>query len=196
MCKALQRVCSVNITSLFHTRSHAIVMDTLQYVNCKVLYVYTLVNTYSSLHYAINSTAPRPRVAISTTGTLTAGRLFSFICTVTLEDGGSLTEDLTVQWVTPVGININTDSDIGILITNSIVAHNSTLKFTPLRTSHGGQYTCNATTTAGNDTATETLTLKSEKGLQICVNKTICVCTYDKGYSHLHSPSTHTGYYS
>ena len=166
MCKALQRVCCINITSLFHSRNHAIVMDILQYVDCKILYVYTLVNTYSSLHYAINSTAPRPRVAISPTGTLTAGKLFSFICTVTLADGGSLTEDLTVHWVTPDGINIDMDSDIGIIIANSTLTHNRTLKFSPLRTSHGGQYTCNATTTAGSDTATETLTLQSEKGLQ------------------------------
>ena len=118
---------------------------------------------YNYTTNSIHSTALRPRVAISTTGTLTAGKLFSFICTVTLADGGSLTEDLTVQWVTPVGINIDTDSDIGMISTNSTVTRNSILKFTPLRTSHGGQYTCNATTTAGNDTATETLALQSEK---------------------------------
>ena len=97
-----------------------------------------------------------------------------------------------MQWVTPVGITIRRDSDIGIMITNSTVARTSELKFTPLRTSHGGQYTCKATTTAGMDMATETLTVQSERR---CVKKMYdCVYLWSGLYSYLHSPSTHTGY--
>ena len=87
---------------------------------------------------------------------------FSHTCSVTLEDGGSLTEDLTVQWEAPVDIGV--DSDIAV-VTNEVstLARTSALKFTPVRTSHGGQYTCKATTTAGMDVITETLVVKSEK---------------------------------
>ena len=140
--------------------------------------------------YIIHSSAPLPGVTISSTGTLTAGKPFSFFCTVTLADGGSLTEDLTVQWVTPASISVHTDRDIGIIITNSTGTSTSTLQFTPLRTSHGGQYTCKATTTAGNDSATETLTVQSERRY-VCK---MYVCLWSGLYSYLHSPSTHTGY--
>ena len=129
----------------------------LIYSNCSIPYIVILTV------YFIHSSALPPSITISSTGTLTAGKPLSFICTVTLEDGGSLAEDLAVQWVTPVDISIRTDSHIRIMITNSTVARTSELKFTPLRTSHGGLYTCKATTTAGMDTTTETLTVQSEK---------------------------------
>jgi len=65
-----------------------------------------------------------------------------------------------VQWEGPV--DINTDNDIQVNTTDSTVTRTSVLQFTLLRTSHGGQYTCKATTTTGTDMATEIITVQSE----------------------------------
>ena len=113
------------------------------------------------LPYFIHSSAPLPGVTISSTGAPTAGESFSLTCSVTLEDGGVLTEDLIVQWKAPVDTSM--DRNIAVVNDTSTDTSTSTLQFTPVRTSHGGPYTCEATTTAGMDMATETLTVKSEK---------------------------------
>ena len=108
------------------------------------------------------SSAPPPRVSISPpVGTPTAGEPFTLTCSVTLEDGGSLTEDLIVQWEAPVDISM--ENNIRVITADSTGTRTSELKFTPLRTSHGGQYTCKANTTTGMDEATETLSVQSEK---------------------------------
>ena len=110
----------------------------------------------------MHSSAPPPTVSISPpVGTPTAEEPFTLTCSVTLEDGGSLTKDLIVQWEAPV--DINADNDIRVITADSTGTRTSELKFTPLRTSHGGQYTCRATTTTGTDEATETLIVQSEK---------------------------------
>ena len=54
------------------------------------------------------------------------------------------------------------DSDIKVMTTDFGLTRTSTLRFTTVRMSHGGQYTCKATTTEGTDMATETLLVKSE----------------------------------
>ena len=108
------------------------------------------------------SPAPPPIATISPPGrTPTAGESFSLTCSVTLAGGGSLTDDLLVRWEVPVDINM--DSDIQVLTRDSTVTRTSTLRFTTVRTSHGGKYTCKATTTGGTDMATETLLVQSEK---------------------------------
>ena len=110
----------------------------------------------------MHSSAPPPTVSISPpVGTPTAGEPFTLTCSVTLEDGGSLTKDLIVQWEAPV--DINADNDIRVITDDSTGTRTSKLKFAVLRTSHGGQYTCKANTTTGTDVATETLTVQSEK---------------------------------
>ena len=65
-----------------------------------------------------------------------------------------------MQWEGPVDISI--DNDIQVITTDSTGTRNSVLQFTLLRASHGGQYTCKATTTTGTDMATETITVQSE----------------------------------
>ena len=66
-----------------------------------------------------------------------------------------------MQWEAPVDINM--DSGIQMFTGDSIATRTSALQFTPVRTSHGGQYTCKATTTAGTAMATKTVTVQSEK---------------------------------
>ena len=112
--------------------------------------------------YSIHSSAPPPKVSISPPGgTPTAGETFSLTCSVTLQDGGPLTEDLIVQWEAPVDISM--DDKIQVVTGDSTGTRTSVLQFTPVLTSHGGQYTCKATTTTGADMATATLTVQSEK---------------------------------
>ena len=65
-----------------------------------------------------------------------------------------------MHWEAPVDINV--DNDIQVITTDSTGTRTSVLQFTLLRTSHGGKYTCKATTTTGTDMATETLTVQSE----------------------------------
>ena len=69
-----------------------------------------------------------------------------------------MTEDLHVQWMAPVDVR-----DIQVMTTDTHVTRTSTLRFTRVRTSHGGEYTCQATTTLGNDLFNETLVVQSEK---------------------------------
>ena len=108
--------------------------------------------------YSFNLLAPLPRVTISRSpGIPTAGRSFHLICTVTLEDDGSLTEDLNTQWITQVDI-----STVQVMTTNSNFTRTSTLRFTPVLTSHRGNYTCKATATGGADMAAEILTVQSK----------------------------------
>ena len=114
--------------------------------------------------YFIHSSAPPSKVDISPPGgTPTAGETFSLTCSVTLEDGGPLTEDLTVQWEAPVDIYINSEIQVVTGGNHSTGTRTTELQFTPVRTSHGGQYTCKATTTTGTDMAPVALTVQSER---------------------------------
>ena len=126
----------------------------------------------------MHSSAPPPTVSISPpVGTPAAGEPFSLTCSVTLEDGGSLTEDLIVQWEAP--FDINTDNDIRVTTADSTGTRTSELQFAVLRTSHGGQYTCRANTTTGTDVATESLIVQSEKILinlvLLKITLTLCI---------------------
>ena len=90
-----------------------------------------------------------------------AGESFSLTCTVTLAVGDSLIGDPVVQWIGPDGGSIN--SDTRHLMTNdSTVTYVSTLEFTPVQTSHGGLYTCQATSTSGRVMDVKTLTMQSK----------------------------------
>ena len=66
-----------------------------------------------------------------------------------------------MHWEAPVDISMN--SEIQVVTGDSTGTRTTVLQFTPVRTSHGGQYTCKATTTTGTDMATATLTVQSEK---------------------------------
>ena len=112
--------------------------------------------------FSIHSSAPPPIATISPPGeTPTAGESFSLNCSVTLEDGGSLTDSVTVHWEAP--IDIDTDINTQVMTTDFTVTHTSILKFTPIRTLHRGKYNCKAASNGGTDMATETLTVQSKK---------------------------------
>ena len=81
-----------------------------------------------------------PVVVITTTGTPTAGAMFTLTCNVTVVEG--LIVPPTIEWVDAGGMIIASDED-GIIVNNAVSTLD--LVFNPLNTSHGGEYTCRAT---------------------------------------------------
>ena len=68
-----------------------------------------------------------------------------------------------MQWEAPVDITMNSEIQVVTGGNHSTGTCTTELQFTPVRTSHGGQYTCKANTTTGADMAIVTLTVQSEK---------------------------------
>ena len=98
---------------------------------------------------------------ISSPGTRTAGELLILTCTVIVA-----TESLgqpTINWIDPDGGIISSGSNVVARPITQV--SNSTyiraLEFN-LQTSHGGEYTCEATSSAVTAVATEILTVQSE----------------------------------
>ena len=83
-------------------------------------------------------------VAITPTGTSTAGSMYTLTCTVTVVE--NLVAQPTVEWLDSDSMTVMSGSDITV---GSVMRSGSmstlTLEFNPLHTSHGGQYTCRAT---------------------------------------------------
>ena len=66
-----------------------------------------------------------------------------------------------MQWIGPDGVSINSDTQ-HMMTDDSTVTYISTLEFTPVQMSHGGQYTCQATSTTGTSMDTKTFTVQSK----------------------------------
>ena len=64
-----------------------------------------------------------------------------------------------MQWIVPDGVSIN--SDMQQVMTN-YSTYTSTVEFTPVQTSHGGQYTCQATSTSGTSFDAKIVTVQSK----------------------------------
>ena len=64
-----------------------------------------------------------------------------------------------MQWIVPDGVSSNTQQ---VRTINSTVTYISRLEFIPVQTSHGGQYTCQATSTAGTMMDAKILTVQSK----------------------------------
>ena len=73
-------------------------------------------------------------VKITTSGSPVAGQMYTLICNGTLVGSTSLTP--VVTWRNSTGV---------VTSGNSIIVSNGNLKFNPLHTSIGGQYTCQST---------------------------------------------------
>ena len=102
-------------------------------------------------------------------GPYIAGQSYNLTCTVTLEN---TTGALTVEWLDPDNNPLPNSSDITmerLPVNNS--TYTTTLHFTTLQTSHGGQYSCQATLGAFNynRTATTNITVQSKSMLSFYV---------------------------
>ena len=96
------------------------------------------------------------QVAITPGANPTAGQSYTFTCTVTPQ--GGLTGTPTVQWVGPgSSATITTGGDFTVSSTPTY-----TLTINPLRQSHDGQYTCQATIESTTGSTTTTLTVQGD----------------------------------
>ena len=100
------------------------------------------------------SVLPAPNVTISFSGNSTAGQSYSINCSATVVPGLVVEPQLEIDF-----------SNLTLASDNSSVGHT----FSPLKTSHGGQYTCTATInipqsgiTTLNQSATWNITVASE----------------------------------
>jgi hypothetical protein len=91
-------------------------------------------------------------VSISPFGTATAGETFRLVCTVTVT--GS-TDQPMITWLMGPMDNVITS---GVVTTGGM----STLTFNPLAASHAGTYTCKATLGSAMNSASTTITVRSE----------------------------------
>ena len=67
-----------------------------------------------------------------------------------------------MQWIGPDGVSINSSDTEQVMADDPTVTYISTLEFTPVQMSHGGQYTCQATSTAGTSMDAKILTVQSK----------------------------------
>ena len=107
----------------------------------------------------------RAQLTIEVTGlnAAIAGQAINLTCTVTRGQNLSGTPD--VQWLGPSG-NVFLSGSNGIVVDDTAMVSNSTfvrtLQFTPVRTSHGGLYTCQAMADSVNRTKAVNLTVQSK----------------------------------
>ena len=86
---------------------------------------------------------PAIEIMIGTSGSSVAGDEYTLTCTVT-ELLSGLTNMPTLQWLNSDNSPV-TGNDISVGEVNSMdTSATLTLTFTPLHTSHGGEYTCTA----------------------------------------------------
>ena len=120
------------------------------------------------MQYSLGAVVLTVNIITNGTGPFIAGQSYNLTCTVTLEN---VTRTPTVEWLGHNNSPLRSDSNItvGDTVTVNCSTYTSTLKFTTLRTSHSGQYSCRATLGAVNNTAGVNLTVQSKSILSFHV---------------------------
>ena len=114
------------------------------------------------LQYYLRTVVPTLDITISHDGgVFIAGQSYNLTCTVTLENVIGIP---IAEWLDPNNNTLHSSSDItvGDTVTVNCSTYTTTLQFTTLRTSHGGQYSCQATLGAVNNTAAVNITVLSK----------------------------------
>ena len=97
-------------------------------------------------------------------GPIIAELSYNLTCTVTLENA---TRPPTVEWLDPNNNALKSSSDSKITVGDTVAVncstYTTTLQFTRLRIFHSGQYSCQATLGAVNNTATTNITVQSKR---------------------------------
>ena len=85
---------------------------------------------------------PRPEVTVTPHGSTTAGDVYTLTCNTTVVE--NLAVDPDIQWLYTNGTTVGgSNITVGaVRMTGNVFTRN--LTFSPLRTSHGGQYICRA----------------------------------------------------
>ena len=114
------------------------------------------------LQHCLDTVVPTLDITISHDGSpFITGQSYNLICTVTLEN---TTRTPTVEWLNPNNNPLHSSSNItvGDTVAVNCSTYTTTLQFTTLRTFHGGQYSCQATIGAVNNTAAVDITVLSK----------------------------------
>ena len=96
-------------------------------------------------------------------GAFIAGQSYSLTCAVTLENAAGAP---TVGWLDPNNnplLDSSRNITVGDTVPVNCSTYTTTLQFTTLRTSHGGQYSCQATLGAVSNTAAVNITVLSKR---------------------------------
>ena len=115
-----------------------------------------------SLH--ILSTVPALSASIDPPATTMAGDTLTLTCTVTVADWAkSSIGTVTLEWLDAGGTTLSASGDITLgSQTGSSPLFTSTLEFITLRTSYGGEYTCQAMSDVSLATASVDVIVQSE----------------------------------
>ena len=114
------------------------------------------------LQYYLGTVVPTLDITISQDGgPFIAGQSYNLTCTVTLENLAGIP---TAEWLDPNNNPLDNNSDLTVedTVTVNCSTYTTTLQFTTLRTSHGGQYSCQATLGGVNNTAAVNITVLSK----------------------------------
>lgn len=100
-----------------------------------------------------------------------AGQTISLTCTV--NGGPNISETPDVQWLGP-DVSLLLSENGGIMVDNATMVNTSTfsrtLRFTPVRTSYGGLYTCRAMANSVTVTKAINLTVQSKCRVRMLVD--------------------------
>ena len=142
-------ICEATVTPQASEFVTKVTTDDLQRIivqgYCKMEHVvFQFKSNYIGLFFSLFfSDLPQPVVTIESMGSGTAGEEYQLICTVEVVEG--LVVQPTVAWLDPTNQPANQPNiAVGTAQRNGVSTTLLTLTFTPLRTSHMGQYTCQA----------------------------------------------------
>jgi len=151
-----------------------------RYASILMCYAYTRLGTVCTIKFTESwytfPLVPEFIPSISVEGTPIAGQQYSLNCNITkIRSGLSNSFTVTAQWMDSNGQSvISTDGSIRETTTNTDQSTIHTITFSPLRTSHGGQYTCRGSAQssllvkATTVSITQNVTVTS-KGYAMCV---------------------------
>lgn len=109
-----------------------------------------------------------PDVNIIASGMSVAGQTFSLLCRVTTPDG--LTSEPQIRWLSPQGNVLSSGGELIIgnqpIIGNPSRLTTYSIQFSPLLTSHGGAYTCQATVSSPYQTVQQSTTRTANVSVQ------------------------------
>ena len=127
-------------------------------------YFLTLITKLLVLQHCLGTVVPTLDITIASDhdgSPFIAGLSYNLTCTVTLENAAGTP---TVEWLNPNNNPLDNNSNItvGDTVTVNCSTYTTTLEFTTLHTSHGGQYSCQATIRASSNTAAVNITVLSK----------------------------------
>ena len=123
---------------------------------------------YTTNSHCLGTVVPTLDIIISRgAAASTVGLSYNLTCTVTLE---KITGFPAVKWLDPNNNPLHNSSNItvGNTVAVNCSTYTTTLQFTALRTSHLGQYNCQATLGALSNTAAVNVTVLSKILLLYC----------------------------